>query len=378
MTPAAWTVDVPEATLSRIAAQLEVDHVGHELTGQPTGWQHGTDAAYLAELVDYWRRDYDWHAAERTLNRWPQFTVDIDGQRVHFLHARSASRRAFPLLLTHGWPGSAYEFLGAIEPLLDRGYDVIVPSLPGFGFSGPAPAGFTSPREIARLWRRLMVDVLGHARFGAQGGDFGARVTAWLGEDHADAVAAIHLNLFDAPAPSDLDDEQTRQWRRERDATLQREGAYAAAHWTKPQTIGLALAASPIAFASWILEKLHGWADNDGRIEARFTKDELITAVMIYLVGGTVQSSIWLYRSFLTEQAPDTVAAPAGLALYPGEFTPYPPRSAAERKFDIRRWTEQPTGGHFAAWEEPALFAADVADFFDEVQRAEPTERNDR
>lgn len=371
MKPRPWIIDVPRATLDRIHTGLQAAHVGYPIPDRPA-WADGTDARYLGEFLEYWRDTYNWSEQQDRLNQLPHFVVDIDGQRVHYLHLRSgAAVDPSPIILTHGWPGSFIEFEDAAPLLVAQGYDVVVPSLPGFGFSGAPAQGFSSPRAIAGLWRRLMIDVLGYPSFGAQGGDVGSYVTTWLAHDHADVVTAIHLNLFDGPAPSERDDKPTVAWRHRKADLMRDEAAYGAIHWTKPQTIGLALAASPLAFASWVLEKFYSWSDHQGDLSSCFSKNQLISNLMIYLTTDSVQSSIWLYRSFLTESTADiTVKVPTGLSLYPKEFFTYPPRSAAERKYTVSRWSEQPAGGHFAAMEVPELFAADVGGFFESASTA--------
>jgi microsomal epoxide hydrolase len=364
MTVAPFTIAVPEPVLDNIVSRLRTSVVGYA-PADDADWRYGTDARYLAEVLDYWRDVYDWRAAERALNEWPHFTAHIDDATVHFIHVRASTPgRQLPLILTHGWPGSFIEFLEVIPLLVEQGFDVVVPSLPGYGFSS-RPSVPTTPRRIAALWRRLMVDELGYKRFGAQGGDWGSSVSSWLGCDHPDVVAAIHLNLFDGPPPSGEDDEATVDWRARRVDVFNRESGYAHEHRSKPQTIGLALADSPVGFASWVLEKFYTWGDTNGDIESRFSKDQLLTNIMIYLVNDAVQSAIWLYRSLITESRDDMrVDLPTGLAVFPAEFSLPAPRSCAARKYNIQRWTTMASGGHFAAMEEPRAFAADVAAFF--------------
>jgi microsomal epoxide hydrolase len=359
--PRPFTIDVPQTVLDRIYAKLALSSVGYA-PADDRDWIYGADARWLAGLLDYWRETYDWRAAERALNRWPHFTAAIDGLDIHFIHVRGQGARTRPLILTHGWPGSFFEFDRSIALLAEQGFDVVVPSLPGYAFSG-RPATPIGPRRVAGLWRSLMADVLGYRRFGAQGGDWGSAVTTWLGRDHPDVVAAIHLNLF--LAPPDGDDPETLAWQSRLRDVQARESAYMMEQMTKPQTIGLALADSPLGFAAWVCEKFHGWADTGGDIESRFTKDQLLTNIMLYLVNDAVQSAIWMYRGALTEeQTGPRVRVPTGMALFPAEFYPYPPRLAAERAYNIVRWTEMTAGGHFAAMEAPAAFAAEVGAFF--------------
>lgn len=364
-----FRIDVPQAKLDRIAAKLALCEVGYA-PADDADWRYGTDARWLAGLLDHWRTGYDWRRCEAELNSLPHFRTRIDDVDVHFIHVRGTGpAMAFPILLTHGWPGSVLEFMGVIEPLTAMGFDLVIPSLPGYGFSSrpPRPIG---PAGVARMWRELMIDKLGYARFGAQGGDWGSAVTASLGADHGDVVAAIHLNLFMAPASTEGDDAETTAYRQAMSAVQLRESAYMMEHATKPQTIGLALADTPIGFAGWVAEKFHGWGDTGGAIESRFSKDWLLDNIMVYLVNDAVQSAIWMYHSIFTEQRPHRrIEVPTGLALYPREFMPYPPRSAAERAFNVADWQQMASGGHFAALEEPVAFAANVGSFFAQLSQ---------
>lgn len=357
-----FQINVPQRKLDAIRAQLELAQIGYA-PRDDDGWKYGTDARYLAEFRDYWLGGYDWRQSEAELNRFPQFMARVEDIDVHFYHVRGKGKNCFPIILTHGWPGSVFEFLEVIEPLTEAGYDLVIPSLPGYGFSS-RPATPIGRRRVASIWRRLMVDMLGYQRFGAQGGDWGSGVTRALAHDHADVVAAIHLNLiFYINVVSD--DPLLTAWRKTVAAVMARECAYLYEQQTKPQTIALALAANPLAFAAWVLEKCNAWADTGGQIESRFTKDQLLTNIMIYLVNDAVGSALWLYYGAAKEEpSHDRIAVPTGFAAYPVEIIPPPPRQVAQLEFNITRWTQMPAGGHFAAWEEPAAFAREVAAFF--------------
>lgn len=358
-----FEVRVAQPVLDAIDARLALSRVGYA-PADDANWKYGVDAAYLTRLLDYWRRNFDWRAAERRLNRFPQYIATIDGQDVHFYHVRAEAPCRLPLVLTHGWPGSVVEFLDVIEPLRAQGFDLVIPSLPGYGFS-PRPAAPIFPRRIAALWRKLMIDTLGYKRFGAQGGDWGSSVSIWLGRDHPDVVAAIHLNLIHGPPRAQYQTDAEKDWRQKVRAVNASEAGYLKEQATKPQTIGLALADSPIGFAGWIAEKFHSWGDTHGEIETRFDMDKLLTNIMIYLTTDSVQSAIWLYRAAIDEPLPGRrVEVPTGCALFPAEFSPPPPREVAERAYNVVRWTEMPAGGHFAAMEEPAAFAAEIGAFF--------------
>lgn len=371
------------------APQARIDHIWAKLAAadftyapaDDSGWRYGADVAYLKEFVAYWLKHYDWRAAEAELNRYPQFVANVDGLDVHFYHVRGNGPSPAPLVLTHGWPGSTYEFFGVIDRLTDPvrfggdandAFDVIVPSLPGYGPSQrpPTPIG---PRYTAGLWRKLMTESLGYERFLAQGGDWGSAVTSWLGAS-APECAAIHLNLCVPPAiaPEQTSDEE-REWRGRFEAVQRQASAYMMQHMTKPQTIAIALADTPMGYAGWVLEKFHGWGDTHGDIESRFSKDQLITNLMIHLVNDAVTSMIWSYVGAAMEVRRGEhvglhVDKPTAVALYPAEFLPPPPRSAAERVWNITRWREMPAGGHFAAFEEPVAFAADITEAFRELR----------
>lgn len=373
----AFRVDVADAVLQRIHRRL-LDAYWAPAPVDDADWAYGTDAAWLRGLVDYWTTAYDWRAAERELNRWPQFRADVDGRRIHFYHVKGSASRPRPLLLTHGWPGSVLEFLGCVDRLAhperhggdaEQGFDLVIPSLPGYGFSD-APPRPMRPREVAACWRKLMVDVLGYREFVAQGGDWGAAVTSWLGIDHADVTRAIHLNMLPSwifvPAAQPGAEEAAYQARVA--AMRAAEMGYFMVQSTKPQTIALALADSPLGFAAWVCEKFRAWGDTQGDIESRFSRDTLITNLMLYLATDSVGPAIWMYRGRAEESPPGAqpprVEVPTGVACFPAEFIPYPPRAVAERAYAIARWTEMPAGGHFGALEEPVAFSEEVRAFF--------------
>jgi microsomal epoxide hydrolase len=343
-------------------------------------WSYGVNVTWLRGFVAYWIQEYDWDAAEARLNRWAQFVTTIDAIDLHFYWIKGSASRDRPLVLTHGWPGSVIEFQDVIERLafpqrfggqIEDGFDLIIPSLPGYGSSG-RPKRPIGPRRIAALWRTLMVDRLGYDRFAAQGGDWGAAVSTWLGADHADVVAGIHLNMvanWAAPDGEPASDEEA-DYRRRVARVQSREFGYHAVQTTKPQTIGLALGDSPLGFAAWVLEKFESWGDTGGDIDSRFDRDTLITNLMLYLLNDAVTSSTWLYRGRAQEAAGGgyrdlSVSVPTGVALFPAEFIPYPPREVAERTYAIKRWTPMAAGGHFAALEEPVALSDDIRAFFD-------------
>ncbi|MGH2727314.1 MAG: epoxide hydrolase, partial [Actinomycetota bacterium] len=324
---------------------------------------------------------YDWRAEEARLNELPHFRSRIDGQSIHFIHARSARHDAFPLLLMHGWPGSVVEFLDVIprltEPEAHGGratdaFHAIVPSLPGYGFSEPTRARGWDVQRITRAFIELMRR-LGYERYGAQGGDWGAQVATRVGALDPEHCAAIHLNMPLARAPKDpgpLSDEEKADLAAMAHFQAEESG-YALEQGTKPQTVGVALNDSPAGLLAWIVEKFRTWSDCGGHPERSFRRDQLITNVMLYWLTGTITSSARLYREHmhgeLRQGAPEFVAVPTGVARYPKEVLRFP-RSWVERHYNVTRWTVMPRGGHFAAMEEPALFADDLRKFFRTVR----------
>jgi len=339
----------------------------------------GADPDYLREVVTYWQDGFDWRARERGLNALPQFTAGIDGQRVHFVHVRAAgsgpARPALPLVLTHGWPSSFLEMLPLAALLTDPGshggdpddaFDVVIPSLPGFAFSGLPPAGPVTPPVIGDLWARLMSEVLGYPRFGAYGGDIGSHVTGFLGARHRDRVLGIythHPNLhpvLDGGRPLSAAEQG---YLAARQAEHGSDSGYAVIQSTRPDTLAAALADSPSGLAAWLVEKYRAWSDCGGDVESRFSKDALLTMITLYWVTGTIGSS---FRSYYDDdQTPPLprVDVPAGITLTP-EDRDYP-REYAERSYpDIRQWIGPTRGGHFLPLEEPGLLAADLRAFF--------------
>ncbi len=374
-----FKVEMPEAALADLAARL--GRVRWPNEPADSGWDYGANLDYLKELTAYWRDVYDWRAAEARLNALPQFTAEVDGLDIHFIHERGSGPDPFPIVITHGWPGSVLEFIEVVEPLAHPerfggdpadAFDVVVPSLPGYGFSA-APPKPIDHGAVAGLWRRLMVDRLGYRRFGAQGGDWGSLVTSWLGSAHADVVAAIHLNMVilrpkidDSCRP--LDDEE-KAWAARMLAMRDAETGYQRIQSTKSQTLAFALTDSPVGLAGWIAEKFQRWGDTGGDIEKRFSKDRLLDNITLYWLTGTINSSTWMYRAIMESDnfhlAPgQRVPTPAGIARFPGDIFEMPPRQWVERIFDVVHWTAMPAGGHFAAMEEPALFVDDLRAFF--------------
>lgn len=377
-----FTIAVPDAVLEDLRERLSRARYPDEIEG--AGWTYGANLAYVRELVDYWRDDFDWRAQERRLNRFEQFRTNIDGLDVHFIHRRAADPDAFPLLIVHGWPGSFVEFHKIIEPLADPAghggqaadaFHLVIPSIPGYGFSDkPREAGY-SPRRMAEIFTKLMAR-LGYARYGAQGGDYGSLISRILGRIDAEHVAGIHLNLCTAGPPPGVADPtagvpaaELEQMRERQAFWTDDERGYSAIQGTKPQTIGYALNDSPVGLAAWIVEKFRAWSDVNGDVESKFTKDELLTNVTVYWVTGTPTSAARLYYELRHPGFPAAgrVEVPTGCAAFPKEIS-FTPRRWLEAAYNLTHFTIMPRGGHFAALEEPALLIDDVRAFFRTVR----------
>jgi microsomal epoxide hydrolase len=378
-----FRIDVPEEVLTDLRERLRRTRWPDQIPGAE--WVYGTDLATLQELCAYWADGFDWRAAEVELNRWPQFETDVDGLHLHFVHARSPHPGAFPLVITHGWPGSVSEFLKILGPLTDPpahggdaadAFHVVAPSMPGYGFSGPTARPGVDIRAVAEVNAALMAR-LGYRRYGAQGGDWGAAASAQVGLLDADHVAGVHLNLVTA-GPPDRDNPTVGVEPGELAAladleTFRREETgYQRIQGSRPQTLAYGLTDSPAGLAGWILEKFRRWSDCDGDVYSRFTRDELLTNITIYWVTGTINASTRLYyetmhsgRFFGAGQ--DRVQVPTGAAIFPKELF-RPPRVWAEAAYNIQQWTVMPSGGHFAAMEEPELLVDDIRSFFRRVR----------
>jgi microsomal epoxide hydrolase len=379
VTPRPFKIDVPDAVLGDLRARLDRVRWPDENPGAP--WAYGTDLAYMTSLVAYWRERYDWRAQEAALNGMRQFTVEIGGLDVHFIHEPGVGPAPMPLLLSHGWPGSIVEFRRILPMLTDPArfggdpadaFTVVAPSLPGYTFSFRPNQPRLAVPEMADVFATLMTDVLGYRRFAAQGGDWGAFITSWLGVAHTDKVAGIHVNLLAVPrdraaAGAALAADELA-YMAELDRWVREETGYQAIQGTKPQTLAYGLTDSPVGLAAWIVEKFRTWSDCAGDVERRFDKDTLLTNVMLYWVTGAINSSFWPYyaRSHspwpITDKRP--VTAPAAYASFPAEIL-HPPRTWVSRVYtNLQRWTEMKAGGHFAALEEPAALAEDIRAFF--------------
>jgi pimeloyl-ACP methyl ester carboxylesterase len=372
-----FRIDVPQSTLDDLATRLENSRLPAALPGD--GWDTGVPVSWLTELVDYWRTGYDWRAAEAELNAYSQFTTTIDGQQIHFLHVESPEPDALPLVLTHGWPGSIIEFLDVIGPLTDPvayggqaadAFHLVIPSLPGFGFSGPvADSGWTTDR-VGRCWAELM-NRLGYDRYGVQGGDIGGAVSPEVARVAKDHVVGVHTNGGPSLPPFPLDDDELKcltpleQDRIGRIAVfMQEEFGYISIQSTRPQTLAYGLVDSPVGQLAWIMDKFRAWTHPAETLpEAIISKDRLLTNVMIYWLTGTAGSAA--YVGYAQQSAWGAVKENSGVptaALVLAHDVAI--RRYVERENTVTRWTDVNHGGHFAALEEPELLVNDVRDFF--------------
>jgi pimeloyl-ACP methyl ester carboxylesterase len=375
--PRPFAVNVPAATLTDLRERLARARFPDE--PPDAGWRYGTELAYVKALAAYWSERYDWRRWETELNRFRQFTAPVAGIDLHFIHEEGHGPRPMPLLLSHGWPGSVWEFHKILPMLTDPArfggdpadaFTVVAPSLPGYGFSfAPGQPRFGVP-QIADVFAFLMTEVLGYERYGAQGGDWGGFITAVLGLRQAQRLTGIHMNLLplrrDVARPDAPTDDE-KKYLQELGDFLREETAYQMIQGTKPQTLAYGLTDSPVGLAAWIVEKFRAWSDCEGNVERRFSKDELLTNITIYWVTGAIGSSFWPYYARLHGKwpLPDgvRVEVPCGYAAFPKEIV-RPPRAWAEKVFNIQRWTVMRAGGHFAALEEPEALAADLRAFF--------------
>ena len=383
MQPRPFTIQVADDVLADLRGRLGRVRWPDEAPG--SGWAYGTDLAYLQQLVAYWRDDYDWRANEARLNAFRQFTVPVSEIDLHFIHEPGVGPDPFPLLISHGWPGSVVEFTKLIPMLTNPArfggdpadaFIVVAPSLPGYGFSfTPGQPRFGIPK-IAETFAELMTGVLGYDRFGAHGGDWGSFITARLGHAFAERLAGIHLTMLplrrDVPRPEQPTLEEA-QYLDELAAFQRDEAGYQMIQGTKPQTLAYGLTDSPTGLLAWIVEKFRTWSDCDGDVERVFSRDDLLTNVMLYWVTGAIGSSFWPYYARLHEgwPLPDGayIDVPTAYLAFPREIY-RPPRSWAERLFNIQRWTPASRGGHFAGLEQPELLAQDLRSFFRPLRRS--------
>ena len=373
---APFRINVPDAVLTDLRERLARTRFPSEI--EQSGWDYGTNLAYLKELVAYWRTTFNWREQERRLNQLPQFTTAIDGLEIHFVHQRSSHATATPLVMIHGWPGSFFEFTKVIGPLTEPtkfggnaadAFHVVALSLPGYGFSGKPRTGGYSPPRMARVVAQLMAR-LGYTRYGAQGGDWGASIVRQLGLVDREHLIGLHSNMCLAnapPGPNPNDGVPAEELKRMQEAQARSatELGYFQIQSTRPMTLGYGLNDSPAGLAAWIVEKFRAWSDSGGDVEKKFTKDELLTNVMIYWVTESGPSSVRIYfENRLDAGATGRVDVPFACARFPREMFAIVPTKWIEAQYNLQQLTDMPRGGHFAALEEPQLLVDDVRKFF--------------
>jgi pimeloyl-ACP methyl ester carboxylesterase len=377
--PRPFRIEIPQARLDAILAKVRA-YEWHEMPRGPGlegSWAYGANLDFMRELCAYWVEQYDWRKWEAALNAFPQFTAAIEGIDIHYYLEQGSGPAPRPLILSHGWPGSVFEFLHLIAPLahperfggdVSDAFTVVVPSLPGYGFSGK-PERPISPRTIARLFDTLMRDAIGLPGYIAQGGDWGSAISGWLGYE-GNACRAVHLNMMGWTSPGVRPETDAEIKHAERARQLfDTEGAYFREQSTKPQTLSYAMMDSPVGACAWIVEKFHGWSDIRRGFANVYAKDQLLTNAMIYLVTRSFNTAAWLYRGLFEDRngAPvppgSRVEKPVAIAAFPVDLIPFPPRSHVEKSLNIVRWTEFPEGGHFAALERPQDLIGDIRAF---------------
>jgi len=359
--------------------QYRLQHVRWPDQLEDSGWARGTDLSYLQALVSYWKDHYNWRAQEAKLNLLSQFRSNIDGIDIHFVHERGKGPNPLPLILTHGWPDSYLRYQKIIPLLTDPAihggnpedaFDVIIPSLPGFGFSGqPNRPGINNSR-VSQMWAKLMTEELGYKKFAAAGGDIGSGVTRYLASHYPELLFGIHLTdvgiirgLLSPQTEGELSEEEL-QYKIKAAEWISQEGGYMSIQSTKPQTLAYGLSDSPVGLAAWIIEKFRAWSDCNGDLDQKYSKDELLTHIMIYWVTNTIGSSTQMYYENSHSLPPlGQIEVPTGMALFPADIL-LPPKSWTARNLNVTRWTTMPSGGHFTAMEEPELLASDIREFY--------------
>ena len=375
-----FKVKIPDEVIQNINSKVK-NYSWHEMPDDG-GWDYGTNLDYMKEFSKYWLENYNWRETEKKINRFKNFKCNIDNIDIHFIHEKGSGKNPRPLLLTHGWPGSIVEFLHIIEKLAhpekfggneEDAFDVIVPSLPGFGFSS-RPARPIGPRKMSSIFNKLMTDKLGYKKYIAQGGDFGGTICTWLAYDFPKNLIGIHINILITRHPDGPQTSAEKEWQERFRRDQRIEDGYRTQQATKPQTLSYAMMDSPVGVAAWIIEKMRGWSDlKNGDIESVYSKEILLSNIMIYLVTKTFNTASWIYygrreeggRSLPKEHLP--LKVPTAIAVFPKEYLEWAPRSYVERIYNVKRWTKMSKGGHFAALEQPELLIKDITEFSKEL-----------
>jgi pimeloyl-ACP methyl ester carboxylesterase len=371
-----FKVEISNEILQNINSKVK-NYQWHEMPDDG-GWDYGTNLDYMKEFAEYWSSKFDWKKTEEKINKFRNFKTNIDGIDIHFIHEKGSGLNPKPLLLNHGWPGSIVEFLDIIDELahpenyggnMQDGFDVIVPSLPGYGFSG-RPSRPIGPRKMASIFNSLMTNSLGYEKYISQGGDFGGTICTWLAYDFPESLLGIHINILITRHPDGPQTKEEIEWQERFKVEQRIEDGYRTQQSTKPQTLSYAMMDSPVGVAAWMIEKMRGWSDiKDGNIESVYSKDILLSNIMIYLVTKTFNTSTWIYygrreeggRSLPKDHLP--LKVPTAIAKFPKEYLEWAPRSYVERIYNVKQWTNMPAGGHFAALEKPDLLIKDIREF---------------
>ncbi|MDC0616949.1 epoxide hydrolase [Candidatus Pelagibacter ubique] len=371
-----FKLDIPDKVLQEIYTKVK-NYPWHEMPDDG-GWKYGSNLDYMKEISNYWIKDFDWRKHEAKINQFPNFTTIVDDIEIHFIHEKGSGSNPTPLLLMHGWPGSVIEFLHIIKRLahpekfggnIEDAFDVVVPSLPGFGFSG-RPSRPMGPRKIANTLNKLMTKNLGYKNYLAQGGDWGATIANWIGYDYSKSCKAIHINCLTMRHPDGPQTKQEKEWQQRFNQDQIMQDGYRTQQATKPQTLSYGMMDSPVGIAAWIIEKMYSWSDlKDNNIESVYSKDTLLANIMVYVVTKTFNTATWIYYGRREEGGRffpkdfKKIEIPTAAAIFPAEMSEWPPKSYADRMFNITQWTEMPRGGHFAALEEPDLLVNDLVKF---------------
>lgn len=369
-------LDISEDTIAMIKARV-ASYPWHEMPDDG-GWDYGVNLDYMKEICAYWVEEFDWYKQQVAINRFDQFTTPVDGVDLHFIHEKGSGSNPKPLIISHGWPGTVVEFLDFIDLLahperfggdVEDAFDVVAPSLPGFGFSGRPPRPW-GPRRMAKVFNSLMTDTLGYDSYIAQGGDWGGAVSSFLGYDYPSNCRAIHINILTMRHPDGPQTPAEQAWADQFEIDQIMENGYRTQQATRPQTLSYAMMDSPVGVAAWILEKMNSWSDTVGNdVESVYSKDQLLTNIMVYIVTRTFNTASWIYYGRREEGgrilSPEgrRVEVPTACALFPKELLAWPPKTYAERLYNVTQWTEMPRGGHFAAMEQPELLIDDIRKF---------------
>ena len=349
-----------------------------DIPGKDGGWHYGTDLDYMKKISNYWVNKFDWRKQEAKINKYSNFIAKVDDIDIHFIQEKGSGSNPMPLLINHGWPGSIVEFLDIIEKLAHPerfggdekdAFDVIAPSLPGYGFSG-RPARPMGPRKMANILNKFMTENLGYKNYLAQGGDWGATISNWLGYDHSKTCSAIHINCLTMRHPCGPQTKEEKDWQIKFDKDQKMQDGYRTQQATKPQTLSYGMMDSPVGIAAWILEKFYFWSDIKNKdIESVYSKDTLLANIMIYIVTKTFNTASWIYYGRREEGGRyfpkdfHQIEVPTAIANFPKEMSAWPPRSYVKRIFNVKRWTDMSKGGHFAALEQPDLLVDDIKAF---------------